>query len=125
MRTAIFILALSILTAGTSCLKHEIAGPKELIEKVGFMWYVRKGHVVAKMRKPRGVVRATIKLRMWEGDELILDPPPYMVQVYQHTRHDSERLIEEEIPPGVTRIKVELLKVEREDDLPPPRGGEE
>ena len=115
-------LLLAALFLAPGCMKKEIAGDKTLVEKVGFFWYNRKGYAVAKLRKPQGVVWATVRVRMWEGDELILDPPPRTVPVLEKADiedRSSEWLIQEPIPDGVDRVEVELVEVKFKDDLPP------
>ena len=115
-------LLLGVLFLAPGCMKKEIAGDKTLVEKVGFFWYNRKGYAVAKLRKPQGVVHATVRVRMWEGDELIYAPLPRTARVPQNPDPDdygSEWLIQEPIPDGVDRIEVELVEVLFKDDLPP------
>ena len=111
---------LSLFLVAGGCIARSTQGDSSLIDGVGFIWYERDGAVVARIRNPAGIRSATISVRMWEGEELILDLPPREVPVVKHRKGldpGLRFLIREQIPPGIDRIEVKLHKVEHDDDL--------
>ena len=121
VRISLLLSFLSLLFTGCSGVPIRLTGDQALARKVGFDYFVRDGHLVARIRRPRGIARATIRARMYQGDTLLLDVPAATVPVLSRAEGAGRpqlKLIDEELPQGTTRIEIELVSVDRREDLP-------